>query len=91
VVLLADLVESIKKAALDAVDNSSPCCLIFGKVIQESPLRIQVNTKLILEKSQLFITSIVSGKNYLKNGNEVVMIRQKGGQEYLVIDRVVRL
>ena len=126
--MLADLVESMKKAALEAVGNSDPCCIMYGKVISTSPLQIQVNTKLILEENQLVLTRNVtnytigiSGStnsngghkhedsiggettsngghshgitsltilNALKAGEEVILIRQAGGQEYIVLDRV---
>lgn len=126
--MLADLVESMKKAALEAVGNSDPCCIMYGKVVSASPLQIQVNTKLILEENQLVLTRNVtdytvgisgstnsngghrhtdslggdtsaSGShshgitslkilNALKAGEEVILIRQAGGQEYIVLDRV---
>jgi len=130
--MLGDLVESMKKAALDAVDNSDPTCIMYGKVIKVSPLEIQVNQKLILKKEQLVLTRDVTDYtikvkatthtveqnpdglgmthifgspegggtshahgiseikilNALKVGEEVILIRQSGGQEYIVLDRV---
>lgn len=125
---MGDLVESIKKAALEAVENNDPSCVMYGKVIQVSPLQIQVNVKLILQAEQLVLTrnvtdysvnvsastgyggghkhedslggettsngshshGITSLKilNALKVGEEVILIRQAGGQEYIVLDRV---
>lgn len=125
---MGDLVESIKKAALEAVENNDPSCVMYGKVIQASPLQIQVNVKLILQAEQLVLTrnvtdytvnvsastgyggghkhedslggettsngshshGITSLKilNALKVGEEVILIRQAGGQEYIVLDRV---
>ena len=110
--MLADLVESMKKAALEAVKNSDPTCILYGKVISASPLQIQVNTKLILEASQIVLSKRVTNhtiptsgstgskdghshgigsltmNNALKAGDEVIMIRQAGGQEFIVLDRV---
>lgn len=126
--MLGDLVESMKKAALEAMENSDPSRIMYGKVIQASPLQIQVNVKLILQAEQLVLTrnvtdytvnvsastgyggshkhedslggetssngshshSISSIKilNALKVGEEVILIRQSGGQEYIVLDRV---
>ena len=154
---MGDLVESMKTAALEAMENSDPCCIMFGQVINTSPLQIQVNSKLILDEQVLkltrnvtdFITEVtvewvteteltkhshsmgkksitlalteegdplhthevddfkagtsevdlahthdIVGKkailvhNGLKLGEEVILIRQKGGQEYIVLDRV---
>ena len=152
---MGDLVESMKTAALNAVADSDPTCIMYGMVISTSPLRIQVNQKLILEEECLkltrnvtdFNTSVtvewntesklgshshgygqigveigsggnpshshgatvsgstsgynlahthaISGKktiyvhNSLQEGEEVILIRQAGGQEYIVFDRVV--
>lgn len=116
--MLGNLVESMKKAAIDAVRNTDPTCIIYGKVIKESPLEIQINQKLILREAQIVLTRNVtdyeievtpqqwstgsadghshgiSGKkkimihNKLKLGEELIMIRQTGGQEYIVLDRM---
>ena len=115
---MADLVESIKKAALDAVANSDPSAVLFGKVTGVAPLKIQINQKLILEEACLVLTRNVTeydlditpdewttesadshrhgitGKksikvhNALEEGDEVILIRQAGGQQYIVLDRV---
>ena len=165
--MLGDLVESMKKAALEAVENNDPCCIMYGQVINNAPLQIMVNVKLILEEQQLVLTrnvtdfytdvtvdwgtesalttnshgtgkgvkvestatltiesggtpshshggsveieNEVSGStgsynlahthgivgrkrilvhNSLQVGDEVILIRQAGGQEYIVLDRV---
>ena len=153
--MLGDLVDSMKTAALEAVNESDPTCIMYGMVISTSPLKIQVNQKLILEEDCLkltrnvtdFYTSVtvdwetesklgshthgkgglsvdvaaggtpshshsaeldgqtggynlahthaIKGKktiyvhNALEEGEEVILIRQAGGQEYIVFDRVV--
>ena len=47
--MLADLLECMKQAALDAVRNSKPLGIVYGVVIKETPLEIQVSQKLILK------------------------------------------
>ena len=113
-----DLLNAIKKAAMDAVNTSQPCDFCFGKVISVSPLKIYIEQKMTLGAAQLVLTRnvtdfktmvsvdwkteetelhkhSVSGKkeltihNSLQVGEKVVMIKQKGGQKYLVLDRVV--
>lgn len=100
-----DLLVIIKKAARDAIEASQPCNFLFGKVISAKPLKISVEQKMILGSAQLvltrnvtnFKTSItISGEtkqitiyNALKAGDEVTLLKQKGGQKYLVLDRVV--
>lgn len=158
-----DLVKGIKKAAMDAVKSGQPSDFCFGKVTNVSPLKIQLDQKLILGSAQLVLsrnvtdfelqisikdstesTSLnashthnarmdvnvnseltpndnnvtvtntvtgnitidaassdsshshsISGKktitvhNSLKVNDEVILLKQSGGQKYLVIDRVV--
>jgi len=56
---LPNLVELIKIAALDAVNESKPVNVLFGKVISISPLKINVEQKLTLTEEQLILTSNV--------------------------------
>lgn len=123
-----DLLNLIKKAAVEAVEAGKPTGICFGKVTSASPLKILVEQKMTLSSAQLVLTRNVSdfeiegtvnwstgnasggsgdssfashnhsigGKkkikihNALKSGDEVVMIKQQGGQKYLVLDRVVK-
>ena len=111
------LLKMIKKTAMDAVNASKPSDVVFGKVISDSPLKIQIDQKLILTSAMLVLTRNVKdfkvkmtvdhrtetasnhshqykGKkeflvhNALIKGDEVLMIRQSGGQKYIVIDRI---
>lgn len=120
------LVKLIKKAALDAIEASKPVNVFYGKVTSISPLKINVEQKLILGKAQLVLTRnvtdfdtyvsvdwntgytnggtddeafsshrhSVSGKkkitihNALAVNDEVILVRQQGGQKYIVLDRI---
>ena len=100
-----DLLISIKKAAKAAVDASQPCDFFFGKVINVKPLKVLVEQKMTLGAAQLILTRNVTNfktkvmidnetkeitiYNALKTGDEVILIKQKGGQKYLILDRVV--
>ena len=55
-----DLLNSIKKAAQEAVDASKPVALLFGKVLNTSPLEINVEQKMILSSEQLVLTRNVT-------------------------------
>lgn len=80
------LLEIIKKAAVDAVNASDPMDYCFGKVIGLTPLEISLEQKLILKKNQLDTASSASD---LKIGDKVILLKKKGGQKYLVIDKAV--
>jgi hypothetical protein len=57
---LPNLIELIKKAALDAVEASKPCAVMFGKVTSISPLKVNVEQKLTLTEAQLILTRNVT-------------------------------
>lgn len=136
---MADLVDLIKKAALDCIAESKPSGIYFGIVIKEKPLEIQVEQKLILSKEFLILTKNVLNydievkidietdkskhnhnyndtiqnnpltkttsenihshkindtikitiSNELKKGDKVIMLRQQGGQKYIVLDKII--
>lgn len=123
-----DLLNTFKKAALEAVNASQPSDFCFGKVTSVKPLKISVDQKMTLGAAQLVLTRnvtdfktevtidwltetksggsgdssfashshAVSGKkemtihNALQVGDEVILLKKKGGQKYLVYDRVVK-
>lgn len=55
-----DLLETMKKAATDAVDASKPVNIVFGKVVKVKPLEINIEQKMTLKKSQLILTRNVT-------------------------------
>ena len=54
-----DITMLIKRAALEAVKESSPTAIVFGNVISVEPLKINVEQKLILTSAQLILTNNV--------------------------------
>lgn len=99
-----ELIKVIKRAALDAVSASKPVEVCFGEVKGTSPLKIFVEQKMTLGKGQLILTrnvtdykTSISGGNIqnqvtvhngLVVGDEVILLRQQGGQKYIVVDRI---
>lgn len=113
-----ELVKLLKKTALDAVAASKPCNVMFGKVTSISPLKINVEQKMILSEKQLVLSRSVTNfkekismystdgwmtdqgqtinraecyitiHNGLVVGDKVILIRQQGGQKFVVLDRV---
>jgi hypothetical protein len=51
-----DMVEAMKRIAINAVNASNPTALRFGKVISTSPLKIQIDQKMTLTKEFLILT-----------------------------------
>lgn len=145
------MLDIMKRAALDAVDNAKLADLRFGTVISESPLKIRVTNQFILSEQMLIVpehltdytvkvsmswdTNEVSNHthgysgstgsggdpehthgysgsvvaagshkhtiasneqksltihNALKVGDKVALLRKQGGQNYYILDRLVR-
>ena len=131
-----ELVKTIKRAALDAVNASKPVVVCFGKVTSTSPLKILVEQKMTLGAAQLILcrnvtehTMEMTVNHYTENetehthtvqdtytgggsssptkhlhayrgkkkftihnglvvGDEVILLRQQGGQKYIVVDKI---
>lgn len=73
------IIETIKKVALNAFEASKPVKLLFGKVISDDPVTIQVGEHLTLPRDFLVINGTV-----FKN-DTVSLIRCQGGQKYVVL------
>lgn len=80
------LLEVLKKVALNTMEASQPADYVFGVVTQKTPLKIKVEQKMELSKAQLVLCERVTP---LEKDDEVVLMKKKGGQQYLVIDRKV--
>ena len=83
-----DLLNIIKKAAMDAINASQPSDFCFGKVMSVTPLKVLVEQKMTLGNAHLILTETISKS--LTDGDEVVLLKKKGGQKYLILDRVVK-
>ena len=49
------LIDIMKRAAMEANENSKPCDLRYGTVISEKPLSIQITSQFILPESILIV------------------------------------
>lgn len=56
---MPNMVELIKMAALGAVNESKPTSIVFGTVVNETPLEINIEQRLTLNAAQLILTNNV--------------------------------
>lgn len=82
---LTKIIEIVKRTAVDAVNAQKPVAICFGKVTKDDPLEILVDQKLVLHKLQLIFTSSVGSCSV---GDELFLLRQQGGQKYVVVDKI---
>lgn len=103
-----NLIRLIKKAAVEAIQESKPVSYIHGSVVNVDPLRISIDQRLILEEDFLLLTDNVKNTevkirdiktgevktimimNELQKGEDVLLAREQGGQNYIVMNRVVK-
>lgn len=65
-----ELVKTIKKAAVEAVEATKPVAVLFGKVTSASPLQINVEQKMTLGEAQLILTrNVTDYKTMITGGN----------------------
>ena len=100
-----DFVRAIQQVSNGVNEAGCPADVMSCTVIAASPLKIKVEQRFDIASAQLIVSEhltdhivdievdgvkkemkIYSG---LKTGQQVVLIRQQGGQKFLVADRVV--
>lgn len=84
---MSELMEIIKTAALQAVRAEKPAELAYGQITGVSPLRIKLEQGQEIDEDFLIGTEAVSRR--WEVGERAVLLRKQGGQEYLLIDRLV--
>ena len=82
----SNLIQLIKRIALEAVIASKPCDVQLGNVKSVSPLNIAISQKMVLDEDFLIISDTVKEK--IKKDATVIVIRHLGGQQFVVIDTV---
>ena len=79
------LVELIKKIAVNAVEASTPCNIITDAIVMSTkPLKVVVDNVLALDDD--FVELTETAKNNIKEGKKALLIRQSGGEKYVMID-----
>jgi len=92
----------IRKVACDSVESQKPSGLYFGKVTSVSPIKITIDPKHVLTEEFImlgrYITEYsigltIEGEMWrgLRQNDELMLIREQGGQRYAVIDWVNRV
>ncbi|MCT4542829.1 MAG: DUF2577 domain-containing protein [Vallitalea sp.] len=80
---------ALKQINKGVKDNSQDVAFYYGQVIETKPLQIQVDQRFILDGDFLVLTSTVATDDFLLKGDKVILLRAQGGQQYIVLDKVV--
>lgn len=84
-----------------AIAASNPVTIMFGVVTDINPLEVNVDQRFTLPADFLVVPEsltenrlVLGGTSYivregLKLGNKLLLLRVQGGQQYIILDRVV--
>lgn len=78
-----ELLRVIKRAAMEAYENAQMIDLICGEVTETDPLCV------CLEQGQPVRLVRRAGEPELERGDRVYLIRLRGGQRFLLLDKAV--
>ena len=82
------LEEAIKLLAQQQNDGTYPTAVFFGTVKSITPLKIQIDSKIIIEDFLVVTQQLTKAGNTLEINDKVVVLRQQGGKKYIVLDRI---
>lgn len=87
-ILLANtsLTQLIKKCAIEAFKASKPSDVMIGKIKTVSPLTISIGQQLVVDEDFLIVCDTARTK--LAKNKSVALVRQSGGQRFLIIDTI---
>lgn len=82
------MIDVIKKIIKNYMNNADLSTMLYGTVVQASPIQIQVE-KLIIPSTKIIVPSIFKKVEIsLKTGDKVLLLKQQGGQLFFVLDKV---
>ena len=102
-----NLLETIKTAAIDAVNSTKPVEIVLGIVLSTQPLKIELEQKLLLSEAFVIVPEELTNrtvkimiddvekeieiKNALQAGDKLALAKIQGGQKYLVLSRLAEV
>lgn len=84
------MLNTIKQTVLETLEAMKPVAVMIGTITKTNPLEVTIDQKLRPDEDFLIVPEALAQKD-LKVGDMVVLIRVQGGQQYLILDRVVRI
>ena len=83
---MPNLVEMIKQIAAGVYDASAPLEICYGVVQSRSPVKVRRDQKKVLGK-EYFVVRYGTTTQSFEVGEELILIRMQGGQQWLIFDR----
>lgn len=82
---MKQFLETMKQVAVNAAEASKPMSLVFGKVTVKSPLKIQLMAGGAPLTKEFFLA--LAPVPDFKVGDKLVLLREQGGQRFLILGK----
>lgn len=79
------MLNTIKKVASQTGQAAVPAKIMYGEVVGTSPMSVRVDARFIVGASALVVLQDIP---VLAVGEKVALLRDHGGQTYLVLGRI---
>lgn len=97
-----DLLQSIRKIVQETVEANKPSGVYFGRVTSVSPIQISIDPHIVLTEEFLVLSRYITEFSVditiesemwhgLRPNDELLLIREQGGQRYIVMDWIKRV
>ncbi|WP_206438411.1 DUF2577 domain-containing protein [Paenibacillus whitsoniae] len=100
---IAELNNLIKQVGVGATEAGKPLQLLFAKVTGIDPLEVFVDQRFALDEDFLIVPESLTAyrvesealpeplviRRGLEAGDDLILLRLQGGQQFLILDRVV--
>lgn len=82
------MIKVIKTVIKNYLDNETLSDIMYAKVTSNNPIELQIE-KITIPNSKIIVNSIFAKANIeLKKGDDVLVLRQKGGQLFYILDKM---
>lgn len=82
-----DFINTIKRIAIEAVKAQRPTSVVFGTVKSVNPVEIRIDNGNTVDGD--FLVQTEAAKDGLSTGDKVALLQMQGGQQFLILDKVV--
>jgi hypothetical protein len=95
------LLEIIREASKGTVEAGKPVSILYGTITNENPLEVNVDQRFPLSEDFLVVPESMTEfkvtigvieyviRKGLKTNDKVILLRVQGGQQYIILDRVI--
>ena len=73
---------------MDVIEAANPVAVMVGTITKTNPLEVNIDQRFTVDADFLIFTEIFN-QRVLQRGDKVILLRVQGGQQYVILDKVV--